>query len=420
MRSGSRLPLVRRIERIDGSSQRPLPPTRPHGPRPDLADRGRADDRRCPPRQLEVLLRHSQHDSASWLAPSRSDADLPARPAVGCPGAHQGRRRLDVILIAGGSLVTGCIAVFGVAIYNEERIDRMWVGAAVDVDGSGALHEVIDYNFGTATDRHGLLRRIPGLLPSDPSCVDSARRRAGRHQLDGAVDGSGWDRRLRDQGRRRRRHRERQAPLHPRLPPLDPHEGRRGGVQRRRPGLGGRGRHRATSSWSPRSSSTTSSTRVGVRQHRHLRGGRGRRATSSSTWASSTSSTASRSTPRGADLAARPELATPPGLCTRRRGCRPGRPGHGHRGAPPARPGARLHRAAGRSSVDDGRGRSTDAFAAGGSEELVDATDPADQATTDVRPARGAHRPDGQHPHGRVAAGEPQGGLAHRGRHPGS
>ena len=66
-------------------------------------------------------------------------------------------------LIVGGGLVAGGLAAFGAVVYNEERIERMWVGASFDADGTAAVHEVIDYQFGNATDRHGLRRKIPGL-----------------------------------------------------------------------------------------------------------------------------------------------------------------------------------------------------------------------------------------------------------------
>jgi hypothetical protein len=85
----------------------------------------------------------------------------------------KGRRRVDVIAIGGASLLAAGVAAIGAFSYNEERIDRMWVGAQLDADESGAVHEVIDYNFGNASDRHGLLRVIPGLTPSSPFTVDS-------------------------------------------------------------------------------------------------------------------------------------------------------------------------------------------------------------------------------------------------------
>ncbi len=55
----------------------------------------------------------------------------------------------------------------------------MWVGAALGADGSAAVLEVIDYDFGLAQDRHGILRVIPGLSPDAPVVVrsDSAPER---------------------------------------------------------------------------------------------------------------------------------------------------------------------------------------------------------------------------------------------------
>jgi hypothetical protein len=85
----------------------------------------------------------------------------------------RGRRRLDaVLLVAGGAVVAG-VAAIGAVGYNPERIDRMWVGAAFDADESAAVHEVIDYNFGNASERHGLLRQIGGLSPASPLVVSS-------------------------------------------------------------------------------------------------------------------------------------------------------------------------------------------------------------------------------------------------------
>ena len=73
------------------------------------------------------------------------------------------RRRLDIGLIAGGSLLTGAAAFIGGVAGNTERIERYWTTAAVDAAGSAEVVEVIDYNFGTATDRHGIIREIPGM-----------------------------------------------------------------------------------------------------------------------------------------------------------------------------------------------------------------------------------------------------------------
>ncbi|HEX5946113.1 MAG TPA: DUF2207 domain-containing protein [Acidimicrobiales bacterium] len=73
------------------------------------------------------------------------------------------RRRFDIGLIAGGSLLVGVAAFIGGVAGNTERIERYWTTAAVDDTGSAEVVEVIDYNFGTATDRHGIIREIPGM-----------------------------------------------------------------------------------------------------------------------------------------------------------------------------------------------------------------------------------------------------------------
>ena len=90
------------------------------------------------------------------------------------------RRKLDGLLLVAGSLVAGGAGAIGAAVYNEERIDQMWVGAAVRADGLADVHEVIDYNFGNSTGRHGLRRVIPGLGTQSPFSVYSP---------DGAPDG---------------------------------------------------------------------------------------------------------------------------------------------------------------------------------------------------------------------------------------
>ncbi len=83
------------------------------------------------------------------------------------------RRRLDVVLIGTGGLIlagTTAIAAYG---YNEERYDAMWMGASIRPDGTAAIHEVIDDNFGNAIGRHGLLRTLEDVTPSVAIAVQS-------------------------------------------------------------------------------------------------------------------------------------------------------------------------------------------------------------------------------------------------------
>ena len=90
-----------------------------------------------------------------------------------------GRRRLDVVVIAIGALVAGCATAVGGAVSDQERLPQMWVGAELRDDGTSSLTEVIDYDTGLATDRHGIVRRIPGLTVETPVVVQSNDAPAG-------------------------------------------------------------------------------------------------------------------------------------------------------------------------------------------------------------------------------------------------
>jgi uncharacterized membrane protein YgcG len=90
-----------------------------------------------------------------------------------------GRRRLDVVVIAIGALVGGCATAVGGAVSDQERLPQMWVGAELRDDGSSRVTEVIDYDTGLATDRHGIVRRIPGLTIETPVVVQSSDAPAG-------------------------------------------------------------------------------------------------------------------------------------------------------------------------------------------------------------------------------------------------
>jgi hypothetical protein len=53
-----------------------------------------------------------------------------------------------------------------------EQVTHLWVHAALADDGSAEIIEVIDYDFGSA-QRHGIVRRIPGLAPDAEVTVSS-------------------------------------------------------------------------------------------------------------------------------------------------------------------------------------------------------------------------------------------------------
>ena len=85
-----------------------------------------------------------------------------------------------MVLLVVGALVVGVIAAVGGAVANQERIDRMWVSATLDPNGGPTvIHEVIDYNFGTSSNRHGLARRVPGLTTDATIHVSSPDAPAG-------------------------------------------------------------------------------------------------------------------------------------------------------------------------------------------------------------------------------------------------
>lgn len=84
------------------------------------------------------------------------------------------RRKLDIGLIAGGSVVVGVAALIGGCASDTERVERYWTSAELTADGSAEITEVIDYNFGAlAQDRHGIIRWVPGLSPTAPITVES-------------------------------------------------------------------------------------------------------------------------------------------------------------------------------------------------------------------------------------------------------
>ena len=85
----------------------------------------------------------------------------------------QTRRRVDAVALGLGALAGSALVVIGGVVGDTERVARMWVGARVAGEGSTAVIEVIDYDFGTATGRHGIFRDIPGLSVESPVQVQS-------------------------------------------------------------------------------------------------------------------------------------------------------------------------------------------------------------------------------------------------------
>jgi hypothetical protein len=83
------------------------------------------------------------------------------------------RRRLDAALVVGGSLAIGAVALVGAVAGDTERVERLWTSAELADDGSAQVTEVIDYDFGSLREKHGIFRIVPDLSPDAPITVDS-------------------------------------------------------------------------------------------------------------------------------------------------------------------------------------------------------------------------------------------------------
>ncbi len=83
------------------------------------------------------------------------------------------RRRLDTALVAGGSLAIGAVALVGGVVGDTESVERLWATAEVSDNGSAQVTEVIDYNFGSFNNKHGIFRVVPDVSPDAPITVDS-------------------------------------------------------------------------------------------------------------------------------------------------------------------------------------------------------------------------------------------------------
>jgi hypothetical protein len=83
------------------------------------------------------------------------------------------RRRVDIGILTAGTVVAGVVA-FGAAFAggHQEEVGRYWTSAVVADDGTAAVTEVIDYDFGL-NQKHGIRRWVPGLDPATPITVTS-------------------------------------------------------------------------------------------------------------------------------------------------------------------------------------------------------------------------------------------------------
>jgi Predicted membrane protein (DUF2207) len=83
------------------------------------------------------------------------------------------RRAVGWAALAGGSLVVGAAAAGGVVAGDTQRMTNYWTRAEVASDGSAAVTEVVDWDFGNKFDRHGIRRFVPDLPDTTPVTVES-------------------------------------------------------------------------------------------------------------------------------------------------------------------------------------------------------------------------------------------------------
>jgi Predicted membrane protein (DUF2207) len=75
--------------------------------------------------------------------------------------------------MAGGSLAIGAVSLVGAVAGDTERVERLWTSAELADDGSAQVTEVIDYDFGALSEKHGIFRYVWDLSPEAPITVDS-------------------------------------------------------------------------------------------------------------------------------------------------------------------------------------------------------------------------------------------------------
>ena len=81
---------------------------------------------------------------------------------------------MGAVALAGGSLLAGAAAAAGVLASDTERMVNYWTRAEVaSSDGSAAVVEVIDWDFGNQFGKHGIFRFIPDLPETTHVDVES-------------------------------------------------------------------------------------------------------------------------------------------------------------------------------------------------------------------------------------------------------
>jgi hypothetical protein len=102
------------------------------------------------------------------------------------------RRRLDVALLGGAGLAVGGAAAIGGLVGNQEQVRSLWAGAELRDAGPAAIVEVVDYDFGFQTGKHGIYRDVPGLDPGSRIVVSSPDAPADLLVIDAPADSASY------------------------------------------------------------------------------------------------------------------------------------------------------------------------------------------------------------------------------------
>ena len=94
------------------------------------------------------------------------------------------RRRVDESVLGAVAFVVGLAALAGAYFGRTEQVTSMWALAEVGDEGPAQVTEVIDYDFGSKTGKHGIFRVVPGLNErvGDTGRLTRRSRRHAHHQ----------------------------------------------------------------------------------------------------------------------------------------------------------------------------------------------------------------------------------------------
>ncbi len=83
------------------------------------------------------------------------------------------RRRLSVLAVVILAAIPAAVVLIASLAGDRERMVSYFEVAIVDADGHATVDEVIDYDFGAGSERHGIYRIVPGLTESSRVTVSS-------------------------------------------------------------------------------------------------------------------------------------------------------------------------------------------------------------------------------------------------------